>query len=370
MTVAVDLTCYYRDPAKMPLLTGAVLPAARRAEADGLRVHVERHWRHGPHLRLRLAGPAADVAAAAGRESAAVTGWLARHPSRSDVDDAALLAAAAAAGRAELVPGPYEPIHPDNTVRVEPADDGALARLLGPAAVPHRHALLRLGLAAVADSAAATGMSAARVGLALTALTTHAAAYPYGLVSGHTTFLSHVEDFLFLSDVDGALRARFDRAWAARADAVTATVERIAAGRRDEVGRAWWDWFQGAWAVCDPAFARGEIPLLPGPEYARRAAGSGDPGTARRWDPAVRTEFSDFHRQLGRFDYTRGVEEVFGPYRFATNVLYQLMVLCDVTPLERYLAAYLLSRAVERVTGTTWRESLAEHLAAVEAAAR
>ena len=369
MTAALDVTCYHHGPDKGGLLLGAMLPAAERAAADGLAAHLERHWLHGPHLRLRLRGPAAAVTAE--RERAALAGYAAAHPSRSPVDTAELLARSAAAGRAELVPGPYEPIHPDGTVLVTPADDGPLERLLGAAAVPHRHTLLRLGLPAVSVSArvAAAPGPGTRVDVALTAMAAHAGAYPYGLGAGYNTFLSHVEDFLFLSDVDGALRARFDRVWAGRADAVTGLVRR-AAGGADPVGAAWRDWAEEGRAVCAPAFRRGELPLVPGAQYAAAARDTGDAATALRWDPSRRTDYSDYHRQLGRFDYTAGVEDAFGPYRFATNVLYQLLLLCDVTPVERYLAAYLLSRAAERITGRSWQEALTAHLAVVEGTAR
>ena len=373
MTAALDVTCYSHGPDKVGLLLDAVLPAAGRAAADGLAAHVERHWLHGPHLRLRLAGPEPAVRAAAERERAALAGYAAAHPYRGGPDAAELLARSVAAGRAELVPGPYEPIHPDGTVLVTPADDGPLERLLGAAAVPHRHTLLRLGLPAVEASArlvAAAPGPGTRVDVALTAMAAHAGAYRYGLGSGYNTFLSHVEDFLFLSDRDGVLRDRFEQAWAGRAEAVTARVRGAATGTPDPLAAAWRGWCDAGRAVCAPAFRRGELPLVPGPGYAAAARGTGDAETAVRWDPARRTAYSEYHQLLGRFDHTVGVEDAFGPYRFATNVLYQLLLLCDVTPVERYLAAYLLSRAAERITGRTWREALTAHLAVVEGTAR
>ncbi|MEV0993314.1 hypothetical protein AB0J17_41030, partial [Streptomyces sp. NPDC049949] len=64
---ALDVVVHHYEPVKAPLLREAVLPLARRAAADGLTVHVERHWLHGPHLRLRLRGRPDAVAGAAGR---------------------------------------------------------------------------------------------------------------------------------------------------------------------------------------------------------------------------------------------------------------------------------------------------------------
>src|SRR5690606_40605075 len=112
--------------------------------------------------------------------------------------------------RAELIPGPYTPIRPDNTVLVREADLGALTALLGsPQAVAGRCALLALGLDAVARSLsylADRGDGAhARVVVALTAMAAHSANYPAGLGRGYQSFLSHVEDFLAYDDPDGTL---------------------------------------------------------------------------------------------------------------------------------------------------------------------
>ena len=45
--------------------------------------------------------------------------------------------------------------------------------------------------------------------------------------------------------------------------------------------------------------------------------------------------------------------------RYGTHVLYQLLAVCDVTPMERYLAASLVTRAAQRVIGEQWADQLA-----------
>ncbi|CAM5243721.1 Putative thiopeptide-lantipeptide biosynthesis related protein OS=Streptomyces glaucescens OX=1907 GN=SGLAU_00740 PE=4 SV=1 [Streptomyces glaucescens] len=110
---ALDVVLYdYRED-KAPLLRHPVLPLARQATADGLTAHVERHWLHGPHVRIRLSGARGRVDAAAGRAAAALRTWAAGHPSGARVAGAELLARAEAAGRAELIAPPYEPLVPD-----------------------------------------------------------------------------------------------------------------------------------------------------------------------------------------------------------------------------------------------------------------
>ncbi|HEX6968550.1 MAG TPA: lantibiotic dehydratase C-terminal domain-containing protein [Micromonosporaceae bacterium] len=367
-TVDTDVLCYYHTPEKARLIQDAILPAARRARQRGVAVHLERHWLHGPHVRIRLSGPADVVAATAKAGAESLRGYLSRHPSTVDIDPAVLLQRSVLAGRAELVSGPYEPIHPDNTVRVVPADDAHLRELLGnQAAVARRAELLRAGLAPVSASIAQLLRGAntpeARVRLALTAMTVHAAAYPAGIAGGYQSFLSHLQDFLHLHDPQRHVLSRFEREWQRRARTVTDEVQRLATADRhdDPVPQAWAEWVRTAWEICRGADARGELPVVPGEQYAARARRIGDPATIRRWDRSIRTEYSDYHRKLLQTDFLRlpGVAGHFAPYRFMTNVLYLLLKLCDVTPLERYLAAHLLSQAVQRFTGVTWQEAMA-----------
>lgn len=369
LAASIDVTCYYYTPQKAPLLAGAILPAVRAASSWPVLGHVERHWLHGPHVRVRLRGPAADTEAAAVRTAEQVRAYLSDHPSASDLDVAALLDRSRASGLAELVPGPYEPIYPDNTVRISAGEDGHIRALLGsPLTVERRADVLRAGLDAVGSSVGyltERGNSpGSRVWLALTAMAVHAAAYPPGIAGGYHSFLSHLEDFFYLSDPGGRLRAGFEREWSRRREAVTARVAAIAGGQladADCLVAAWTGWAGHAWAICAPAWRRGELPM-PGEEYSAQARRLGA-AALRRWDPRKRVGHSEYHTMLFRTDFfaTPGIAEHFGPYRFATNVLYQLLVLCDVTPLERYLAAYLLSQAVPELTGMSWRETMAAY---------
>lgn len=109
---ARDVVAFHHHPVKAPLLRGALLPLAASCAADGLAAHVERHWLHGPHLRLRIQGPPARVEAAAEAAARRVRAWLHAHPSHTDLTESELLRRAAEAGRAELVPRPTGPSPP------------------------------------------------------------------------------------------------------------------------------------------------------------------------------------------------------------------------------------------------------------------
>ncbi|MEV4412742.1 lantibiotic dehydratase C-terminal domain-containing protein [Catellatospora sp. NPDC049609] len=373
----LDVVCHYHDPVKAPLLREAVLPALAEAASGTVGAHVERHWLHGPHVRVCLRGEPDAVRAAAAAVSGRLRAYLRGHGSRIVTSDAELLHRAAIAGRVELIPPPYTPIWPDNTVAVVTPQPQALERLLGgPAAVQCRTELMRLGVPAVSASLSHLGRrgdaAGARVWLILVAMAAHAGRYPLGLGAGHQSFLSHLEEFLLFHDPEGLLRQSYARHWERHAEAVTDLVARVADGHAESpVEAAWLAWTQAARATAEPAYERGDLPPVPGDAYTDRARQVGDEHTLRQWDPDRRTEYSEFHAQLRQVDFEKvPYARQFVVYRFATNVLYQLLGVCDVEPAERYLAAYLVSQAAERITGVTWRERLDRYLAAQRAQAQ
>ncbi|MEU4573200.1 hypothetical protein ACBI99_01050 [Nonomuraea sp. ATR24] len=365
----LDVVCYYHDPVKAPLVRAAVIPGLRAALAarPGVRGHLERHWLHGPHVRVRLRGPDGPVAAAADQLAARLREHLRLHPSTGSPGAPELLSHARKAGLLELVPPPYEPIHADNTVTVGPAETGRVAALLGSAAsVRLRADSLEAGLPALEhslDRLAGTGDSAAgRIELAVTAMAVHAARYPRGQALGYHSFLSHVEDFLFHHDPDGRLRRAFEAGWTRNRTQVLELVGRVADGHpTDQVEAAWQHWTITARLLAEPAFDGGSLAVELSRGYTEQAARLGDPDTARRWNPAERTALSDYHRALRVVDFSRPeLARAFAVYRFGTNVLYQLLAVCDVTPVERYLAASMVAAAVQELNGTTWRAQLGE----------
>ena len=358
-----DVVVYYHDPVKAPLLRDAVLPAlaaaTRVADVTG---HLERHWLQGPHLRIRLRGPVEAQAAAAAAAAAVLREYVRTHPSTVDIPEHELLSHAYEASIAELLKPPFEPLHPNNSVRIEVTDTRRIRDLLGSdVLVGLRATGLRLGVPAVAASTAEFGeTSEERVRLAVTAMAVHAGRYPPGLGNGYHSFLSHVEDFLLAADSGGRIRAKFGRVWADNAASVVETVRRVAGGNpTTEAEAAWQAWTIGTRLAVERAFDAGDLPSGPNPRYGERAHELGDPGAIQRYDYAERTRFSEYHTKLWDVDLDHPlIRKPLTVYRFGTNVLYQLLALCDVTPMERYLAASLVAAATQRLTGINWDEHL------------
>lgn len=363
----MDVVCYYHAPAKAPLLLAAVLPLAREIAAAGTAVTVERHWLHGPHVRLRLRGPHRHSAAQDAAER--LRGHLATMPSTSPGDPVALLHQSILAGRAELVPPPYDPIYPDNTVRIEEPDLAPLAELLGGAgAVECRLDILSAGIDAVETSLRHLGSdhplsrhspAAGRLAVVVTGMAAHADNYPYRLAAGYHTFLSHLEDFLFWNRKE-ELRSRFDSWWDRLGPhamtLVTAATQRPAGS---ELAAAWQAWTRDAWQLAETAHTSGQLPGGLSSEYTDRAR-EFDDRTSLRWDGGRREEVSEYHLRLNEAGFaTTAASQRFQVYRFGTNMLYQLLALCDVSPMERYLGASLLSRAAQEISGVSWQDQLA-----------
>ncbi|MEU3063763.1 hypothetical protein AB0P12_27385 [Streptomyces subrutilus] len=371
---ARDVVVYYHQPVKARLLREVMLPLAESAAAAGLAAHVERHWLYGPHLKLRLEGPRGRVGSVARSVAGTARDWVRVRPSHSGLSERQLLERAAEAGRAELVAGPYGPIVADNTVRVEPVDREPLRTLLGADGLGLRDALLRAGLGPLRAGArflAEHGDRAqARVQLAVAALAAHAGAHPGGLAGGHFSYVSHLEDFLFHDDPDGRLRERFEQQGQRVDRAVTGLVGRIAGGGAEGWERAWAVYSAGAWELVARRYAEGADLHGEPDAYRVRAAATGDAATARRWNRAERSGYSEFHRLLARSDPggTMWSRPDYLIHRTTTNALYRLLALCDVTPSERYLAAHLVIRTVPALTGCDWRAEIGAATAAVEAA--
>lgn len=358
-----DVVVYYHDPVKAPLVRDAVLPAlAAATRVAGVSGHLERHWLHGPHVRIRLHGPVDAQAAAAASAAAVLREYVRTNPSIVDIPPHELLSHAHETAIAELLQPPYEPFHTNNSVRIEPADTRRILDLLGSDVLVELRATgLRLGVPAIEASLAEfRNTSQDRVRLAVTAMAVHAGRYPPGLANGYHSFLSHVEDFLLASDAGGRIRSRFGQVWADNAESVTEAVRRVAGGHpTTEAEAAWQSWTIGTRLATERVFDAGELSSAPNPRYGERAHEIGDPGAIERYDYAERTNFSSYHTKLWDVDLDHPlIRRPLAVYRFGTNVLYQLLAVCDVTPMERYLAASLVAAATQRLTGISWDQHL------------
>lgn len=359
MSGSLDVVVYHYDDVKAPLLRDAVLPALEDL-SDGVIAHLQRGWLHGPHLRVRLDGPTALVECAAEALVERLTRHVAAFPSTASLSRRQLLDRAGAAGRAELVPPPYEPFVANNTVRTEVPDPAVLARAPGwPATASTKARLLREGIPAIAATVAHTGACGdspgSRVRATVVALAANADAWPLGIADGQMSYRSHLEHYLHHHDPGGATRARHAAVWARHAREICDLVSSVC-GSSDAgpLADVWHRWSVAALQTAALAESAGTVHNASHGDLLRLATAFADPSVRHQYGDDV----SDFHRAMVNRSLDAAEQRWFEVDRFRTNMLYQLLAVADVTPAERYLSASLVCAAVEKLTGTTVWELL------------
>lgn len=353
---------------KLDLSTDLAAALLAEGAGTGSGLGLERHWLHGPHIRVWGAEDRFEAVAA---RAGAVLG---RHRSPQPLDEPTHLARSQALGRAELVPGPYGPLRPDNTVAVEELPAEQITGLIGAAGLRLKQRVMAEFLPALAVSRPLGSLPGAI--RAIAPMVALAAGWPVGGVrSGHLTYRSHLEEYLHLNDPDGRLRTRFAEQHARVSPAVDRIVADVLDGidddhpdgaRRgpytgaDETTAAWSAAFGRALAHAGAAAGRGELGEDLGSGYAARAARHW-PGERARWEFGADRGYSEFHRTLRGLDHLPERVHVteFAAYRFVVNQFLRTVPLLDVSPVERYFAAFALCDSVERLLGVDWRELLA-----------
>ena len=391
------LVSYYADQ-KAALIGRSLLPAAEQVAAQpGVEVaFLRRHWKCGPHVRLVTRGDPVACRAALDQAAADISGYLAEHPSTEQLDEQAYLATSERLGVAELELGPYAPLRPDNTVQAVTLD--ATDALLENSAVPGREYLLHLARPALAatlsgpgagtdpgggsDSGGGTGEQGFRVprSLVYRLLVMVAASYPGGIRRGFLSYISHVKEFLLWSDQDGTIERRFAAALARQrvtflgltetvlADCVTGDPGPGSYRGHDPLLRQWAGFLNQAWSVGLELATAELLNPYPDPKRRERAATFGD-DIARRWAGRSDRPYSDFHQRHRQLNLEAlNLRDEFSAYRLICNVIYELLPLLDVAPIERYFLGYCLSEMAQQVIGDNWRDMIDRGIAKQAAA--
>lgn len=357
-------TVYYGD--KQELLRECLVPLAREL-SEGTTVTsawLQTRWKQGPHVVLFLDGDPEHAEATTRRVTERVTTFLAAHPSHEQIDAERYERTSHQLGRLELVEGPYLPLLPDNSVG--PGDDTVVdtfVRTDGAAAAKGR--IMTAGMAAIDETIASTPVLDA----VFAGMTAVATAYPrWGLVSGYQALLSHWKEYFFWADADGSLEARLSASYDAQRDTLVARLAAahdggVAARAADPVLDVWAGWVETALPVAERLAQAGEVLPYPHPSRLTQAAKFGAQ-TAVQWSGSDEREYSDFHREFRKLDFTRlGNGTDFAAYRFLVNCFFELLPVLGVAPIQRYAVAYLFTRAAQDVVGETWQETVARTVA-------
>ncbi len=353
-------TVYHGD--KEELLRDCLVPLAREL-SDSATVRsawLQTRWKQGPHVVLFVDGDPRDLPAATRTVTARVGAFLAQHPSREVIDPAQYERTSEQLGRLELVEGPYLPLLPDNSV--EPVDETVVDTFVRTdRAAAAKGRIMTAGMAAIDETvAAAPVLDATYAGMA--ALAT---AYPrWGLRSGYQALLSHWKEYFYWADGDGSLEARLAGSYEAQRAVLVARLTAaytggLAARAADPVLDAWTEWVATSLPVALRLAEDGDVLPYPHPSRLTQAAKFGEQ-TAVQWSGSDERDYSDFHQQFRKLDFTRlGNGTDFAAYRFLVNCFFELLPVLGVAPIQRYATAYLFTRAAQDVVGETWQETIA-----------
>lgn len=363
-------TVYYGD--KVELLRDCLVPLAREL-SEGPTVTsawLQTRWKHGPHVVLFVDGDPENAEVTTRRVTERVATYLEKHPSHERIDAERYERTSHQLGRLELVEGPYLPLMPDNSVT--PTHDTVVDTFVRTdRAAAAKGRIMTAGMTAIDETIASTPVLDAVVA-GMTALAT---AYPrWGLVSGYQALLSHWKEYFFWADADGSLEDRLARSYDAQRDALVARVGAahtggIGARAADPVLDVWAGWVEASLPVALTLAQDGEVLPYPHPSRLVRAAKFGEQ-TAVQWSGSDERDYSDFHREFRKLDFTRlGNGTDFAAYRFLVNCFFELLPVLGVTPIQRYAVAYLFTRAAQDVVGETWQETVARAIERQQAAA-
>ncbi|MFL5350626.1 MAG: lantibiotic dehydratase C-terminal domain-containing protein [Hyalangium sp.] len=358
---------YYQDR-KAALLRECVLPAAiELSERPGVqRLYVERHWLHGPQVRICVHAESPSVREQVERDFVPrIRAWLEQHPSTTALDEGRYLALSQTLGTRELVPPPYGPLWKDNTVFA--GDHAARADLLGnPRVVEATETFYGRALRPVLAFLEAAGDNdSARLSYGMHLLTLMAASYPKGgLFPGHLSLRSHLEDYLFDHDRQGKLRAAFSEKYGRVRPAVLETLRKLAAdtsqGRytgEDPLLQQWSRLFE--WGMTEGLELSRARQIVEDPTALMQAAAARVNEEARKkWEFGDQRDYSEFHTVLRGFNFLEERVDVveFSAYRWLLNLLYTVLTLLDISPVERWYLNYVISESIEALFGRTWKE--------------
>lgn len=332
----------YYHAAQDELIANAVRPLFAGLDPEP-RGYYYRHWKRGPHVRLRFDTSPAGFASLAARVEDILGGYLAARPSRANLDPVELLPRHERLAQLEGESPPLLPWYPDNSIRYP-----------GAAGSEHRDELIADFYAAtnelaleITERVVAGHGSRSTSALDLMIATAHGLS-SRGITRGFVSFRSHAEAFLCGFPEGRGLRESWDRQYAARAEAlsdrVRAVVETLDGGLEGGLdGGADPVPFVRRWVeLMLPIRRRAERMLADGRLSLDRAGGTAASGRL--------TDVSAFHRAVhaNRRWQTEVRDSLgFSVYRVLLNLTYLQLTRIGITPAQRFVLCHFAAGAVE-----------------------
>jgi hypothetical protein len=357
---------YFFARDKTNLLLDAVQPLLRQLEPVAPRAYFVRHWRFGPHLRLRFSVDAATFEGTLQPVIGHVIGrYLAESPSTSNVNEAELLRQHRRLAKLEGERGALTPFAGDNTISYNASaplgqdpEDEAIQRLLADfyvdttALVFENLELLRAQRASLYDLAFDF--------MVATSHTLYPSPHNPTITEGFVSFRSHAEAYLAMVPAQATVRQHFEQQYRRFAPTLIRRVRdliaRLDAGKPPSAIAAYLQIARPHIDRSRSLIKTGRL-VLPIPH---RAATS-----KRGWDEEW-VAHSSFHSLINDSETYNVLFETawFQQYRMALNLMYLHLNRLGLLPVERYLICHLVANAVEEVFGVSAFGLLGQFVAA------
>lgn len=362
---------YFAD--RKPLVLG---PIAEAIDVAKRKFGIEKaffltHWKFGPHIDIVLQCDSEVYATQVLPElQAIIEAWIARNPSRAQIDPVEYEKTSRWVGTFEIDSGPYLPLLADNSVT--PVPYVRPRTILIPEVAESKELMLSdcsdllLALYRLKETDTDGFFLALHAMLAATAQT-----FVAGIEAGYMSLRSHADYFFAAHDTDDALRRKFDEIDAKRSADLDRVIVAAAEGR-----------------FADAGLPEQFVPIV---EQWSRILADVD-GRSKR---IVESRYEDLIAQNDRFSdmatsmrqdvpdeffervSRRRISEIgdafinteagkqalrrpeFLVFRINVNLFYSLLPLLDVPPIQKFLLCHLVSNSVERAYGQSWREKVA-----------
>jgi Lantibiotic biosynthesis dehydratase C-term len=350
---------YYGD--QDPLIVDAVRPLFGAIKGDAPRCYFVRHWKRGPHLRLKFDAPPDSFAGSIlPSVHEVIGGYLKAHPSATRPDLERLVPLHQRLAELEREDGPLTPWHPDNTVRCD--DEDSRLSVLGSVDAAELIADFYVQTTDLAFEMTdlVRRREASRKGASFDLMIATVNAFcPGGITKGFVSFRSHAEAFLDGYQEGDGHRAAWDRHYAEQSRTLKQRVSDVvrAVDEEQDLLPMTRDWINALTPIRDRAadlIATGRMSL----EQQSFGGVVDGAGSAERRSGRL-AGLSPFNRALHLNEqWSRQIlqSEWFSVYRVVINCTYLHLARIGLNPSERFFLCHLAANAVEELYGVSARQ--------------
>jgi Lantibiotic biosynthesis dehydratase C-term len=355
MSLWKTLKVFYFEPDKDGLFLDGVLPTLERLKEEGSveAWFCQRHWLHGPHVRInvRLAAPSSEPAVREALERAAA-GYLEHHPSTASLGQEEYMQRYAPIAALELQEEHPLPLFADNSLRWEPLAMTEF-KFGGPAGVQIALDVLSATQGVISEvMRRSRGSMPERLFLFARLMLAYCASYTEPALAA-VSFLSHAEAYLHGLSNGQELRRRFEASFKAQSPSLIAALRDVADGTEDPLLIEWMSAIQRGYTAARSAAQTGALQPPSRSDYMAYEAAHLPEGI-RPATQGLLFDLSPMHRPMLEED--SDLSKLFRTSDFKgralmVNLVYNKFQSAGLRPLERLYLCSIVTQTIEHSYG-------------------